>query len=573
MWRREHGPSIVWLMIVGGLPLAHGQSLSLVPLGSYRTGHIGANAVEIVCYHPPTQRAFSVNCKDRTVDVISLSDPRDPVLIGQVSVSAYGSLPTSVSARDDLIATTILGSSPSERGQVLFFTPEGDVRGSVAVGWHPDMLSFTPDGRYVVVANEGEPSPDGHYDGEGSVSVITVPGPSVTSLAAVTVRDAQFRDWDERALPAGARQVERGKRPSQDFEPEAIAISADSRTAYVTLQENNAVAVVDLESATVQRIIGLGYQDHSYPGHELDLSGQGEAARIQCVPLKGIYQPDNIGWFEASDLPFLILANEGDARSNAAFQEEVLLSEARLDPTAFPEATILQASDSLGSLVVSRSGDTDGDGDLDELYAYGARCITILDAEGRQVFNSGSQIERLIADRIARLAEGPSGVKATYRTKRGPEPEGLAIGQVAGRTYAFVGLERDNGIVTFDLTQPESTRAVSYVHPSDFAGQRPDVAADIGPEGLAFVSADTSPTAEALLLVANEVSGSVTIYAVRPLPADPVAARDPNEGICRGSSDRATSASHSNPKRKRGTTNHPKRKRGTANHSEGRPIT
>ena len=145
------------------------------------------------------------------------------------------------------------------------------------------MLTFTPDGRHVVVANEGEPSADGQQDGEGSVSVVGGPSRVQEGLSGVQVRNADFRAWDNRPLPAGVRQVERQKRASQDFEPEGIAISGDSRKAYVTLQENDAVAVVDLASAHVERIIGLGYKDHNATGNELDVSGLGHADRIQTL--------------------------------------------------------------------------------------------------------------------------------------------------------------------------------------------------------------------------------------------------------------------------------------------------
>ena len=242
--------AITALASLYGFVPTHAQMLTLEPIGSYQTGVFGEGAAEIACYDAGTQRVFSTNAKDRAIDIVSLSDPVHPQRIAQVPIASYGSLPTSVSSRDNLIATCVLGQTPLQRGQVVFFTPEGTILGAAEVGWHPDMLTFTPDGRHVVVANEGEPSADGQQDGEGSVSIIAVPSVLPERLSGVRVRTADFHVWDSRPLPAGVRQVERQKRVSQDLEPEGIAISGDSRKAYITLQENDAVAVIDLASAS-----------------------------------------------------------------------------------------------------------------------------------------------------------------------------------------------------------------------------------------------------------------------------------------------------------------------------------
>lgn len=506
---------------------SYSQAIDLVPVGHYRPNDAGEGTAEVICYHAPTQRVFSVNGKDGTLDVISLSDPSTPQRICQIPLHHYGSVPTAVTARDDLVAACLLGATPAERGRIVFISPDASdssaIIGSIEVGWHPDMLSFSPDGRYLVVANEGEPSPDGQHDGEGSVSVIAVPD-VCRNVAALKVRDAHFRVWDRQPLPTGARRVQPDKPTRLDVEPEAIAISADSTTAFVTLQENNAVAVVDLASATLTRIIGLGHHDHSRPGNEIDVAGQGDPSQIRTVPLLGMLQPDNVAWFQAAGRDYLVLANEGDARDNDAFHEEIELGKMPLDRGRFPDTAMLQSTNGLDRIVVSRQGDIDGDRDLDELYTFGSRSITIIDVDGTKVFDSGSQIEHMIAQRLAR--EAANGIRrGEYRTKRGPEPEGLVVGQFDGRTLAFVGLERDSGIIVFDVTRPAAARCVAYVHPSEAASQLPAVADDVGPEGLVFVSGKQSPTGEPLLLVANEASGSITIYAVRSASVDPVASR------------------------------------------------
>jgi hypothetical protein len=495
-------------------------SLTLEPIGCYHTGIVGEAGTEIVSYHAATRRMFSVNVKDQTVDMISLEHPEQPQLVGRVALASYGSLPTSVTSRDDLIATCVLGQTPKDKGQVVMFSPQGQVLAAVQVGWHPDMVCFTPDGHYLVVADEGEPSADGQQDGEGSVSIIRVPAVTSDGLSGVEVRTADFHAWDSQPLPAGVRQVEPKKPASQDFEPEGIGISGDSRKAYVSLQENNAVAVVDIPTARVERLIGLGYKDHQVTGNELDSAGLGHAEQIKCCPVLGMYEPDNVGWLRVGGQEYLVLANEGDARDNATIHEEILLSAAKLDPQKFPNAAQLQQPDQFGSLIVSSTGDTDGDGDLDQLYTFGGRSITIMTTDGQVVFESGHLLDQLAAERIERQTASNPASPPKYRTKKGPEPEGLTVGQIGDHLYVFVGLERDNGIVTFDVTDPRSPKLVNYTNPSDYPGHAANLVGDIGPEGLVFVDAQHSPTHVPLLLVANEVSGTITVYAVRtPQPS------------------------------------------------------
>jgi hypothetical protein len=399
---------------------------------------------------------------------------------------------------------------------VAFFTPSGQLVGVVSVGWHPDMVMFTPDGRHLIVANEGEPTPDGKVDGEGSISVVAVPRPFPKDLAQIKVRDAGLQHWNDQPLPTGVRVVNRNIPFSQDAEPEGIAISKDSTTAYVSLQENDAVAVVDIATAEVTKLFGLGYKDHNITGNEIDTSGREDADRIVTCPVHGMYQPDNVGWLQIGSESYLVLADEGDSRGNDVFEEGVFLKDAKLDAEKFPNAAQWQADEQYGNVMVSITGDTDGDGDLDELYTFGTRSVSVINAtDGRLVYDSGCQIERLIADRLNRFRQSHPAEELKYKVKKGPEPEGLATGEVNGRMYVFVGLERDNGIVTFDVTDPAHAEIVDYCNPLDFENDQADIKGDIGPEGLVFVAAADSPNGEPLLLVANEVSGSVTIYAVR----------------------------------------------------------
>jgi hypothetical protein len=510
----------------GALP--PGAELELVPLGSYASGIFGEGGAEIVSFDPWTQRAFVVNALDVSVDVLDLRDPANPARITTIDVSALGGSANSVAVARGILAVAVEANVKTDPGLVAFYsTRDYRLLGTAPVGALPDMLTFTPDGERVLVANEGEPSGYGTtqaVDPEGSVSIVDIR----RGCDQPRVRTARFRRFDARKnelVAAGVRIFGPDASVAQDLEPEYIAVSGDA--AYVTLQENNALAVVDIESARVKAILPLGRKDHSRPGQGLDASdrelpGNLGAIHIAQWPVQGLYQPDAIAAYRYWGWTFLVTANEGDARDYPGLAEEVRVgsSSYTLDAAAFPDASALKASAALGRLnVSSRSGDLDGDGDFDEIHAFGARSFSIWDAaSGRLVYDSGDDIEQITAALL------PDHFNATHDANdfdtrsdnKGPEPEGVTLGRVGWRTYAFVGLERIGGVMVFDVTNPWDVSFKTYANNRDFSGDpAAGTALDLGPEGLHFVPAWQSPTRKPLLLVGNEISGTTTVYEVR----------------------------------------------------------
>jgi hypothetical protein len=334
------------------------------------------------------------------------------------------------------------------------------------------------------------------------------------------VSTATFGAFNDAALDPSIRIFGPGATVAQDLEPEGIAISPDSRTAYVTLQENNALAVVDLASATVTRLLGLGFKDHRLPGNGFDASDQDGVKNIRTWPVAGMYLPDEIAAYQHHGRTYLVMANEGDARDYAGLKEEVRVGSksVTLDLAAFPDAAWLKQNANLGRLNVSTvNADPDRDGDFDVLYAFGARSFSIRDAAGALVFDSGDQLETLTGllfplnfncNNTANKADARSDDK-------GPEPEGVALGKVAGRMLAFVGLERFGGIAVYDVSNPFAVEWLDYVNTRTFTEPFSyETEGDLGPEGLHFISADDSPTGKPLLVVAHEISGSVTLFEV-----------------------------------------------------------
>ena len=254
-------------LAIASLSCAQAQ-VTLVPLGTYATGVFDEGAQEIVTHDPITQRLFTVNANATTVDVLDISDPSNPTLTDTIDLTPLGGGLTSVSVANGILAVAVVNEVRTDPGLVAFYNAATlALLKTVEVGALPDMLTFTPDKSRVLTANEGEPSGDYTIDPEGSVSIVDLSG----GVENATVTTADFKAFNGLALP-GIRVYGPGASVAQDLEPEYIAVSADSKTAWVTLQENNALAIVDILSATVTQLVPLGFKDHSLPGNGLDAS-------------------------------------------------------------------------------------------------------------------------------------------------------------------------------------------------------------------------------------------------------------------------------------------------------------
>ncbi|MEE4376789.1 MAG: choice-of-anchor I family protein [Candidatus Competibacteraceae bacterium] len=461
----------------------------------------GEGAAEISSYDPASQRLFVTNGDTAALDIIDLSNPAMPIEITSIPIATLsGGNPvdglTSVAVKNGLVAVALAADPEQDPGYVAVLDTNGSLLFSVTVGALPDMVTFTPDGDKILVANEGEPNGS---DPDASIGIIDLADDGLSATVALA-SFSSFNGMEEMLRAEGVRLFP-GKTTAQDVEPEYIAISPDGSTAFVTLQEANSLAVVDIASATVTDIVPLGSKDHSLPGNGLDPSDEDGGINIANWPVFGLYMPDAIAAYAVDGETYLVTANEGDARD-----EDARISDLMLDPTAFPDAATLQVEANLGRLEVSTiDGDTDGDGDYDQLFAYGARSFTIWNSSANVLFDSGDEFAQILAT-LADTEGNPDLFPDGRSDNKGSEPEGVTVGKVGGRYYAFIGLERANGIMVYDVTDPNAPSFVDYLF-NDI---------DVGPEGVLFIPASDSSTCTALLVVTNEISGTVTTYALYP---------------------------------------------------------
>ena len=427
-------------------------------------------------------------------------DPEGPAgLLTDDQLVEGGQLAFLTAPGTDVSVETPIDPDYPRNGLMARFDLDGNPIETIPVGVQPDMVTYSRDSTQIFVANEGEVR--NGQDPAGSLSII-----NVASGTAQTYGFAAFDDQIDALRNEGVR-IFPDQTPSTDFEPEYIAEAPDGKI-YVTLQESNAIAVFDQEARAVTDIVPLGAVDHSVAGQGIDPSDEGGTIDIHTVPVHGLRMPDALAVSQIGGETYIFTANEGDARS-----EGVRIADITLDPTAFPDAAALQADEALGRLEVSGiDGDTDGDGDYDALYSYGARSFTIFDTDGKVVFDSGDDFEQIIAENRVPNAfnndgfpsDAPDVVDDNRSDNKGPEPEGVALGRIGDHDFAFIGLERDSGIMIYDVTDPRQASFVDYIDGSAFGNTSPEV--------VAFVPASESATGHAQIAASYEISGTTALY-------------------------------------------------------------
>ncbi|TDL46534.1 choice-of-anchor I family protein [Kocuria rosea] len=546
-----------------GAAHAQGGSLELTPVGSYSTGVFDASAAEIVAHHPATQRVFVVNADQAVIEVLDIAEASGPTKLFELTTTGVtaddgstvpeGAVANSVAVREDGLVVVAVESDPkTDAGWLVLF--DGNAEGSeplgaVRVGAQPDMVALTPKGDRAIVANEGEPAEDYSTDPEGSVSILKLPK-RLEAPSQHDVRTADFHAFEGENLPEGVR-IYGGREDagtgtpefpvSENLEPEYVTVSENGSRAYITLQEANAIAELNVHSGKITDVVPAGTVDRTEV--PMDASDKDGEIDITTHPVQGFRQPDAIASYRLRGTDYLVTANEGDSRDWEGYSEEARvkdLGQEGLPPIC--ESVVedlaaengspmtveqLQAEENLGRLNITTAQGLVEDGSCyQSLYTYGSRGFSILTPDGEVVFDSGAQFEEITAERYPEVFNS-NHTETNFEGRsddKGPEPEGVVVGEVEGHTYAFISLERIGGVMVYDITDPENAEFTTYVNNRDFTvsvegeiEEDPSAlegAGDLGPEGLAFISAEDSPEGVPLLVVGNEVSGTTTAYEI-----------------------------------------------------------
>ncbi|MGB3775707.1 MAG: choice-of-anchor I family protein, partial [Leeuwenhoekiella sp.] len=476
---------------------------------------------EIVAHDAETSRLFVMNSGNASIEILDFSDPLNISEVSTVDLPSYGDGGTSVAVYDGIVAATAVPDEVGVNGTVIFMDVDGNVISTIEAGALPDMITFTPDGSKLLVANEGEPSQDYLTDPEGTITVVDLSG-GVENLSQSDVITLNFNAFDAEIDALKAENVRifgPNASVSQDLEPEYITVSSDSQRAWVTLQENNAIAVIDLDVMEITDVFPMGLKDHSLSQNTLDTSNEMDFAFMANWPIKGMYMPDAIANYTVGGVTYYVTANEGDAREYDAFEEEINLEDMVLDATVFPNQEFLMREENLGKLNFSSvDGDLDNDGEYEELHAYGARSFSIYNGTtGEQVYDSADDFERFTLEddvygAIFNTTNDENELKNRSDNK-GPEPEAVIVEEINGSFYAIVGLERIGGFMVYDVSDPTAPVFEGYFNNrSTEPGE--DIVGDLAPEGIIYIQPEDNATEKGLIVIANEVSATISVYTL-----------------------------------------------------------
>ena len=514
------------------------DQLNITHKGRYTSGaDFGNGGTEIVKYNPKNGYAYSVNGDKEALDIIDVKHPGKDGAINLVKriylqdngIEAGDLTSVTVHPSGDYVAVSAPAVDKTKPGHVVFYGSNGDYINNVTVGSLPDMVTFSKDSKYLLVANEGEPSDDYTVNPPGSVSVIDVTG-GPANVTVNNVRTAMFTKEHQEGIRALGPNAEDAY---LNIEPEYIAVDSQSKYAYVTLQEVSAIAKVDIAKGQIVQVKGLPYKDHSLAQNAMDVSDEDGKSELRRAPVLGLLQPDGIDTYDYNGETYLLIANEGDSQDYEGYSEEKrvkkLKDDIQLDARYYQGYTQAELDDmvknglfddeQLGRLKVTTShAFKDADGRYNALVSYGGRSFSILRASDLEmIYDSGSDIEQrvldLLPERFNANYEAADDIKVDDRSDdKGPEAENVVVGKVDSHSYAFVGLERVGGIMIYDITNPNEPYFVKYLYDPDNK--------DISPEGITFESAEESPNGKPMLIASFELSGTTSAWELDDLTGD-----------------------------------------------------
>jgi len=521
--------SLTGLMLFSAYPSVTSaeSSTEVKKIAHYSTGLTDEDGgvAEIVQYNKDNEKFYVINGKAQTIDVVDLSglyssEVQDLQKEKSINIAdavntdsfQYGDL-TSIDINTDkkIIAAAVQDADYTKTGRIVVMDYDGVVLETFEAGVQPDMVKISDDGSYILTADEAEPRQglENGVDPEGSVTIVHYETKKVQTLkfnnTSVIDQDVHIRNGGTTADAV------------RDLEPEYIALNKDSSKAYVTLQENNAVASIDVKTGKLLSVKSLGYKDHSLEGNGLD-AARNDKIEIKQLPILGAYMPDSIAQTEIGGVEYLITANEGDATEWGEFVNIEDFGKVKdsitLDTSLFKGFTKEQTEAAFQEM--KDSGDYDKlevltDRGTDAVYTLGGRSFSIWKADTMElVYDSGSNFEDITAAQLPDVFNWSNDDDAFEKrsAKKGPEPEDVKVGQIGNELFAFIGLERIGGFMTYNISNPAAPTFANYLNTRDFSSA---ISGDVGPEGLEFISAEESPTGKPLVLVGNEVSGTVSI--------------------------------------------------------------
>ncbi|EOV4648751.1 choice-of-anchor I family protein [Vibrio parahaemolyticus] len=522
------------------------------------------SAAEIVNYDACTDKLYVVNAQAKRVDVLSLNESSAPSQTDFIDLTDVGTsagieigAANSVAVFNGLVAVAIENNNKQEDGLIaLYRSDDLSLITTFKTGALPDMVGFSKDGRYIATANEGEPNSDYSIDPEGSVTLVDL-SKGINNADVTQIGFGEFDGVRSDELPKAVRISGPNASIAQDLEPEYLTF-ADNGKIYVALQENNAMAIIDPQNHSVEKIVALG--EKSWSNSKLDASNKDKIiGNLKSYPqLVGLYMPDTLDSYSINGQTYIVSANEGDGREygfkttqaecdQAGFKwdeddyqgtpdytnvkgsclshiDEVRGKKLKVT-TYHPLAGALKDNKQLARLKVIKPNHTLNA--EENVQAFGARSFSIWNENGELVFDSGDDFAT-----VALLNEGKhfnstndSNSSGDDRSDdKGIEPEAIEVAKINGRYYAFIGLERQGGIMVYDITEPKQAQFLHYVNHRDYTqpvctlvedGECANdtynpKAGDLAPESINYFTRN----GQHFIAVGNEVSGTTSVFRI-----------------------------------------------------------
>jgi hypothetical protein len=533
------------LISAGQLPaLANEANVKVTEISAIASGD-GEGSHEIVTYHAGSKRIFATNGVKNAIDIFDISDVANPKKVSSVSLAPYGNDVTSVAAGRDVVVAAVLvtetfsatGVPTTPNGKIVVFDTNGKVLSSTDIlGVLPDSVTFAPNGTTALVAIEAQPvcAKDNPATPEKEETDYTkasdpVGGVSVVDLSNPAVPVVKFAGFDQftvaemRAKGIAVSSVVNNV--SKDFEPEFVT-AVDNKTAYVTIQEANAIGKLNIETATFENVTRAFESKIATVARDTSDKDSGAGPRTY-QNVVGASQPDAIAGFKIGSGNYFITANEGDAREYTCLNDDLRAASLKVDTRRFPNWSTLSGSAELGRAKVNPTmGDKDGDGDIDTIHLRGSYSMTMY-RNGMPIWDSGE-----LLDQIQIKAFGVANINGSHSYSKdkstmnyvgqdrsddkGAEPEGVALGMVGDRRIAILGLERMTALAIFDITQPRMPVFQEWLQMLPTTATPAKDVKHWSPEGIVFVPADKSPSGKALVITSYELSGSISIHQIEP---------------------------------------------------------
>lgn len=460
-------------------------------------GKLQAENIEIATYLPAAKKVFAIG--GSTLYELNIANPENPKIFKQTKLPWNAS---SIAASKNKLAIAFPGNFKEGILRLYSFTDSLILEQEIKTCSGLDMVTFSPNGNFLLGACEGSPSDDFSEDPEGGVLYLSLEN------SKNTPEFLSFNHLDSaRLISLGVRKIGESSF-FNSLEPEYITIASDSKTAWVSLQENNALAKIDLSKKQITDVFPLGVLDHSKDSNTIVISSSEEITRTK-LPLLGIRGPDGIASFSFGNKSFVLTANEGADVDYSAWKDsqkwEKRLKGEKLDSAYFHAEPFKNSKIKLAKDPCLKNEL----GECSAFYSFGTRSISLFDGNnGKLLWDSGNLLERKM-EKLAKpyfnwnSKKGKVKVNARSSSK-GIEPENVVIGDIENKKYAFIGLERMSGIVVFELENGKNPQYKGFFWDSS----------DRGPEGMFFIPAENSPTKEPLLIVCYEYSGTFVIYRI-----------------------------------------------------------